>query len=114
MQILTLILIGLSLSIDAFTLSMAYGLLKVPKKQIILTSLSVGLFHFLMPLIGFSINTKLDKYIEINEKLVLTIIVLLTLPLHLKLIKKAMLLMTIPTYLENITISNMMTIILPK
>ena len=37
MQILTLISIGLSLSIDAFTLSMAYGLLKVPKKQIILT-----------------------------------------------------------------------------
>ena len=79
MQILTLILIGLSLSIDAFTLSMAYGLLKVPKKQIILTSLSVGLFHFFMPLIGFSINTKLDKYIEINEKLVLTIILILIL-----------------------------------
>ena len=79
MQILTLISIGLSLSIDAFTLSMAYGLLKVPKKQIILTSLSVGLFHFFMPLIGFSINTKLDKYIDINEKLVLTIILILIL-----------------------------------
>ena len=77
MQILTLILIGLSLSIDAFTLSMAYGLLNIPKKQIILTSLSVGLFHFFMPLIGFSINTKLDKYININEKLVLTIILIL-------------------------------------
>lgn len=79
MQILTLISIGLSLSIDAFTLSMAYGLLKVPKKQIILTSLSVGIFHFLMPLIGFDINTKLDKYIDINEKLILTIILILIL-----------------------------------
>lgn len=79
MQILTLISIGLSLSIDAFTLSMAYGLLKVPKKQIILTSLSVGIFHFLMPLIGFDINTKLDKYMDINEKLILTIILILIL-----------------------------------
>lgn len=36
MEIITLIIIGLSLSIDAFSLSLAYGLLNIPKKTIYL------------------------------------------------------------------------------
>lgn len=77
MQIISLILIGLSLSIDAFTLSMAYGLLKIPKNQILLTSISVGLFHFIMPLLGYKTNNLINNYIQINEKLVLIIILIL-------------------------------------
>lgn len=77
LQIISLILIGLSLSIDAFTLSMAYGLLKIPKNQIILTSISVGIFHYIMPLLGYKTNKIINKYIQIDEKLVLIIILIL-------------------------------------
>lgn len=74
MEIITLLLIGLSLSIDAFTLSLAYGLLNIPKKKIILISTLVGIFHFIMPLIGYIISNSLNKIIKINYKYTLIIV----------------------------------------
>ena len=64
MEIITLIIIGLSLSIDAFTLSLAYGLLSVSKRKIILTSLTVGVFHFIMPITGYSLGNAIENYIK--------------------------------------------------
>lgn len=74
MEIITLLLIGLSLSIDAFTLSLAYGLLNIPKKKIYLISGLVGVFHFVMPLIGYTISTFLNRIININYKYTLIIV----------------------------------------
>ena len=68
MEIITLLLIGLSLSVDAFTLSLAYGLLNIPKRKIIMISGLVGIFHFIMPLIGYLISDLLNKVININFK----------------------------------------------
>ena len=43
---------GIGLSMDAFSLSLSLGTTN-PKKSIILkTALIVGLFHFIMPLLG--------------------------------------------------------------
>ena len=47
MSFITLILIAISLSMDAFSLSLAYGTLGIPKKQIFLLSFIVGCFLYL-------------------------------------------------------------------
>lgn len=45
-------LIAVSLSMDAFSLSLAFGTLKMSISNMIKLSLIVGLFHFFMPLLG--------------------------------------------------------------
>lgn len=79
MEILTLFLIGLSLSIDAFSMSLAYGLIGIKKEKIFLSSLVVGIFHFLMPLLGSLVGYKLLNSFKINPKylIVITILILL-------------------------------------
>ncbi|MEG2457616.1 MAG: manganese efflux pump [Bacilli bacterium] len=74
MEIITLILIGISLSLDAFSLSIAYGLIDIKKTQIIQTSISVGIFHFFMPLLGMYLGSFIFKYINIDSKYILIII----------------------------------------
>ena len=45
-------LIAISLSMDAFFLSIAYGSLNLGKKKINTLSIRVGLYHFIMPILG--------------------------------------------------------------
>lgn len=79
MEIISLIIIGLSLSIDAFTLSLAYGLLNVSRKKIFITSLSVAIFHFIMPLLGLFIGHILTDMIHVNSKYILITVLLIIL-----------------------------------
>lgn len=88
MEIITLILIGLSLSIDAFTLSLAYGLLNISKRKILITSLIVGMFHFIMPFLGNSLSKILGKLIDIDFKFVLIIVLVLILIETIKSLKE--------------------------
>ena len=53
------ILIGISLSMDAFSLSLAYGTLNIKNRNINLLTLIVGLYHFFMPLIGMFVGKKI-------------------------------------------------------
>lgn len=79
MEIISLIIIGLSLSIDAFTLSLAYGLLNISRKKILVTSVSVGIFHFIMPLCGLTIGHILTSMIHVNSKYILITVLLIIL-----------------------------------
>lgn len=72
-----LILIAVSLSIDAFSLSLAYGLMNYNKRKIIIISLTVGIFHFFMPLLGFVIGNYIFENLTINPKLILLIMFLI-------------------------------------
>lgn len=74
MEIISLILIGLSLSMDAFTLSLNYGLLNIPKKRILLVSISVGLFHFIMPLLGMQVGKIISILVHANFKIILILV----------------------------------------
>ena len=78
MEFLLIIIIAVSLSMDAFSLSLAYGTLDIRKKQIYLLSIIVGLFHFFMPQIGLFIGNNFFNIIKINPQiitfLILTII----------------------------------------
>ncbi len=79
MEIITLILIGLSLSVDAFTLSLAYGLLNIPKRTCLITSIFVGIFHFFMPLLGHLLGDIINSIIYIDSKYILIIVLILIL-----------------------------------
>lgn len=71
MEILTIFFIGISLSLDAFSLSIAYGLLNIERKQTITISLLVGIFHFFMTFCGNFIGSLITKYVYINPKYIL-------------------------------------------
>ena len=47
---------GIGLSMDAFSLALSLGTTNPNNKTIIKTSLIVGIFHFLMPLLGYFIG----------------------------------------------------------
>lgn len=78
MEFLLVLIIAISLSMDAFSLSLAYGTLGIHKKQIYLLSIIVGLFHFFMPQIGLFIGNNFFNIVKINPQiitfLILTII----------------------------------------
>ena len=56
---------GIGLSMDAFSLSLSIGTTNPSKRNIIKTSIIVGIFHFIMPIIGYILglylNTKIGK-----------------------------------------------------
>lgn len=56
MYFLVTILTGIALSLDAFSLAIIYGTVIKNKKYILIISAVVGIFHFFMPLLGFSLS----------------------------------------------------------
>ena len=67
---LTILLIAISLSMDAFSLALVYGLLIYSKKRKLLLSIIVGIYHFFMPLIGMLFGNILGKINIISLDLV--------------------------------------------
>lgn len=74
MEIITIFLIAISLSMDAFSLSLAYGTLNLNKKDILLQSIIVGLYHFIMPQIGNYIGEKILNIIPINPNIIVFLV----------------------------------------
>ena len=69
-----IIIIAISLSMDAFSLCLAYGTLNLSKKDIYTLSITVGIYHFIMPLLGFYIGKQLLKIIPLNTNLMVFIV----------------------------------------
>ena len=74
MNIILLFLIAISLSMDAFSLSLAYGTLNLPRKEINILSTIVCLYHFFMPILGMYIGEFLITILYINEKIIVLLI----------------------------------------
>lgn len=74
MSIYIIITIAVSLSMDAFSLSLAYGTLNLEKKYINRISIIVGTYHFFMPLIGLTIGDILLKIIPIPPNIIVCIV----------------------------------------
>lgn len=74
MKILSIILIGLSLSMDAFSLALFYGSKGINNKNIIKLSISVGIFHFIMPLIGYILGSVIFSFIKIDTNIIIFVI----------------------------------------
>lgn len=71
------ILIGISLSMDAFSLSLAYGTLNIKNRNINLLTLIVGLYHFFMPLIGMFVGKKIVSLLPIESNTLVFIVLFL-------------------------------------
>ena len=74
MSLLTAFIVAVSLSMDAFSLALIYGTFNIQNKKIILISIMVGIFHFFMPLTGYTFGDTLSKLISPNIDLFMAII----------------------------------------
>ena len=74
MSIPIILIIAISLSMDAFSLALIYGTLNLDQKLEITMSIIVGIFHFFMPLLGFSIGKLILSVIKINLSYIVGII----------------------------------------
>lgn len=70
----TCVLIGISLSMDAFSLALLYGTYGLSKKDELMLSTIVGLFHFFMPLIGLFFGNVVFHYLMVDSNFVVGII----------------------------------------
>lgn len=68
------IILGLSLSVDAFSLSIIYGTIGLEKGKINQISLIVGLYHFIMPIIGYYFGFIIKRIIIIEGNIFIAII----------------------------------------
>ena len=71
---LALFFTGLGLSMDAFSLSVVYGIMPLSLKKIGLLSFIVGILHFLMPNLGECIGNIISLNNVINSHVLVSII----------------------------------------
>lgn len=76
MSIVMVIIIAVSLSMDAFSLSLAYGTLNMEKQEMKILSIIVGIYHFMMPLIGMWIGNKILDVLPIRPNTVVFVVLL--------------------------------------
>ena len=77
MNLFIILVIAISLSMDAFSLSLAYGTLDIEKKNMYTLSIIVGVYHFFMPLIGYFIGSNFIKFLPVASNFVVFIILTL-------------------------------------
>lgn len=74
---LNIILVAIGLSMDTFSLSISLTTTKIKRKLSIFFCISVGILHFIMPLIGGFIGDNVINIINISSNKLLGIILLL-------------------------------------
>ena len=74
MHIIFILSIALSLSMDAFSLALAYGTLSMSKKQRLLLGVTVGVYHFFMPILGLTIGKILIYTLHIKPNLIVFLV----------------------------------------
>ena len=72
----TILLIGISLSMDAFSLSLIYGMQGMKQKHKLILSIVVGIYHFIMPLTGLFFGTILDNINLISIDIIASLILI--------------------------------------
>ena len=76
-ELVSIFLIGVSLSMDTFSLSLSMGTLIKNKKFLTLFPFVVALFHFIMPLIGNKIGITIMNCFNIASNIVLGLILII-------------------------------------
>lgn len=77
MNIFYLFLMGLSLSLDAFSCALSLGSLNISVKKSWIMSLIVGIFHFFMPIMGAFLGSKIKPILFIDSNIILGLILLI-------------------------------------
>ena len=52
MKLISIILIGIALSMDTFSLSLSVGMFDIDRKKCLKLAIIVGIMHFIMPILG--------------------------------------------------------------
>lgn len=87
--IVSLFLIGISLSMDTFSICLSIGTFNISKQKIIFLSILVGIMHFFMPLFGNILGNKIITFLNINCDFLLGVILLfIGIEMTIDLIKK--------------------------
>jgi putative Mn2+ efflux pump MntP len=76
MQLISILLIGIALSMDTFSLSLGIGTFSISNKKALQLSLMVGIMHFCMPYIGMNIGNKLIDAFELKCDILLGIVLI--------------------------------------
>ena len=71
---LSILITAVGLSMDALSLSIAYGTLNMKRSQIWCLSSIVGLFHFFMPILGNWLGSNIISFFNIDPNIVAGII----------------------------------------
>jgi len=74
MNIILIFIIAVSLSMDAFSLALAYGTISMTKKEINILSVIVGVYHFFMPIFGMLIGKFISNIMHMSGDLIVLII----------------------------------------
>lgn len=75
--IISLFMIGVSLSMDTFSISLSIGTYNIQKIKMLFLSILVGIFHFFMPLIGTFLGYKITSILNINVNFLLGLILII-------------------------------------
>lgn len=75
-EIFSIILIGIALSMDTFSLSLGVGMFNTSNKKAFKLALTVGIMHFLQPLLGMILGEQIIKAFELKCDVLLGIILL--------------------------------------
>ena len=76
-EFFSLLLIGLALSMDTFSLSLAMGMFNVSNRKALKLALIVGSMHFMMPFLGVILGDKLLQIFEIKYDILLGFILII-------------------------------------
>jgi len=74
MNIILIFFIAVSLSMDAFSLALAYGTVNLRKKDINILSIIVGIYHFFMPIFGMLVGGYITRLLHVGQDIIVLII----------------------------------------
>jgi manganese efflux pump family protein len=63
-QMITLAMLAIALGMDAFSLGLGIGMQRLRYRKMIYLSLSIGLFHVVMPLLGMAIGQSISSLMK--------------------------------------------------
>lgn len=87
-EIIAILLIGISLSMDTFSLSLSLGTISSKNNLIKILPFLVGIFHFFMPLLGNIIGLALINFLNLASNIILgTVLIVLAINLAIHYIK---------------------------
>ena len=76
-EFFSIVLIGIALSMDTFSLSLGVGMFHVSNKKALKLAMIVGIMHFVMPFLGMILGEQLIHIFEIKYDVLLGFILIL-------------------------------------
>lgn len=70
MNVIIIVIVAISLSMDAFSLSLAYGTIGLEKKVMLKLALIVSIYHFFMPLLGLGVGNFIMTLLPVSPDMI--------------------------------------------